>query len=168
MIIAFTGHRPPKAGLTYSHKAEGDWAAVNAVRAYLREHRPEFCITGGALGFDTLAARACVYEQVPFKVYVPCQGHSSRWPQEAQLRYQRMLELASEVKLVTDARYSAWAMMRRNEAMVDHANMVLAWWDGTPGGTKNCIDYAEQQGKTVRSLYFSSAGPDVGDGDNIW
>jgi uncharacterized phage-like protein YoqJ len=79
-----------------------------------------------------------------------------------------MLELASEVKLVTDARYSAWAMMRRNEAMVDHANMVLAWWDGTPGGTKNCIDYAEQQGKPVRSLYFPPAGPDAGDGDNIW
>ena len=29
--------------------------------------------------------------------------------------------------------------------MVDHSDRVLAVWDGSSGGTKNCIDYAKEK-----------------------
>ena len=33
--------------------------------------------------------------------------------------------------------------------MVDHSNLVIAVWNGTPSGTKNTIDYAERKGVKV-------------------
>ena len=30
----------------------------------------------------------------------------------------------------------------RNEWMVDHSNRVIAYYNGTPGGTRNTIEYA--------------------------
>lgn len=33
--------------------------------------------------------------------------------------------------------------------MVDHADKVLAVWNGSTSGTLNCIKYAEKLGKSV-------------------
>lgn len=33
--------------------------------------------------------------------------------------------------------------------MVDNSDAVIAVWDGTAGGTKNCFDYATKIGKKI-------------------
>ncbi len=38
-------------------------------------------------------------------------------------------------------------MQKRNEWMVDNCDMLVAVWDGTDGGTYNCIDYAKRMKK---------------------
>ncbi len=38
---------------------------------------------------------------------------------------------------------------RRNEWMVDHSAKVIAIYNGTAGGTKKTIDYAERLGVKV-------------------
>jgi uncharacterized phage-like protein YoqJ len=35
-------------------------------------------------------------------------------------------------------------MQVRNEWMVDHCNDLLAVWDGSDGGTGNCVRYAQR------------------------
>lgn len=40
-------------------------------------------------------------------------------------------------------------MQKRNEYMVDHSDKVIAVWDGSKSGTKNCIDYAKKVGKDI-------------------
>ena len=40
--------------------------------------------------------------------------------------------------------YTPDCMMRRNRYMVDHASLLLACYDGRPGGTMNTILYAER------------------------
>ena len=40
-------------------------------------------------------------------------------------------------------------MMRRNRYMVDRASLLLACFDGRPGGTMNTILYAERSGVKV-------------------
>lgn len=40
-------------------------------------------------------------------------------------------------------------MQKRNEWMVDRIDELLAIYNGTPGGTKNCIDYAKKLGKPI-------------------
>ena len=40
----------------------------------------------------------------------------------------------------------------RNEWMVDHSNRVIAYYNGTPGGTRNTIEYAEKKGIEVVML----------------
>lgn len=42
-----------------------------------------------------------------------------------------------------------WLMQKRNEYMVDLADRVIAVWDGSKGGTANCIKYAEKVGKEI-------------------
>ena len=106
--------------------------------------------TGMALGADTVFARAVLKLRdagTPIRLHcaIPCQNHSSRWLPESKQEYNRILSLADEVHLVTDAPYAPALMQRRNEYMVDRADLVLALWDGTCGGTGNCIRYARQK-----------------------
>ena len=37
--------------------------------------------------------------------------------------------------------------------MVDRSDSIVALWNGTSGGTKNCIDYAEKKGKPIINLW---------------
>jgi uncharacterized phage-like protein YoqJ len=46
-----------------------------------------------------------------------------------------------------------WVMQRRNEWMVDHCDILYAFWDGTSGGTANCVKYAAQIGKPYVNLW---------------
>ena len=36
-------------------------------------------------------------------------------------------------------------MSMRNEWMVDHSGRVIAYYNGTPGGTRNTIEYAKRK-----------------------
>ena len=154
MKVAFTGHRPPKGRLTYSHMSEADKLAVRCVRRFLADNKAELCIVGGALGFDTLAARAAFQQSISYHVYVPFTGQESKWPVEAQRRYHKMLELADKVIVVSAGGFSPRAMQVRNEAMVDACDHLVAWWDGASGGTWNCIQYAGSVGVPFTNLYM--------------
>lgn len=48
------------------------------------------------------------------------------------------------------AKYGRSAPIRRNDIIVDNADMVLAFWDGSSHGTKYTIDYAKRMGKPVK------------------
>ncbi len=150
MVICGTGHRPAKLG-GYSLAASD--RVQQACIAGLITLSPSLVITGGALGFDQCLAYACVDASIPFDVYVPCRGQSSVWPAASVAAYDRLLGLARRVVLVTDAPYTPAAMDARNRAMVDASSHVLTIWDGTPGGTANCIRYATSLSRPITNLY---------------
>lgn len=50
------------------------------------------------------------------------------------------------VVYVTDAPYTRTCMQMRNQWMVDHCDALVAIWDGSSGGTENCVNYAKDQG----------------------
>ena len=49
--------------------------------------------------------------------------------------------------------YAAWKMQKRNEWMADKATRIVALWDGSPGGTANCIAYASKIGRPIDNLW---------------
>lgn len=55
-------------------------------------------------------------------------------------------------------RYGRAAPIRRNDIIVDNADLVLAFWDGSSHGTKYTIDYAKSHGKKVRVFVPSQKG----------
>jgi uncharacterized phage-like protein YoqJ len=69
-------------------------------------------------------------------------------------KYEWAMERAAQVVETDQAtKYPGpWVYEVRNRWMVDNSDKVLAWWDGTSGGTKNCIDYADDKGVFVSYL----------------
>ena len=59
----------------------------------------------------------------------------------------------AEVVFVSEPGYAAWKMQVRNKWMVDNSDLVLALWNGTDGGTANCVRYAEKVGKPITNLW---------------
>lgn len=150
MIVAGTGHRPNKLG-GYSTEAKARLVRI-AMRGLCRPHTTK-AITGMALGWDTALAVACWTLNIPFTAAVPFRGQESRWPKESQELYHWLLDRAKEVVYVCDAGYAPWKMQVRNEWMIDNCDSVLALWDGSKGGTGNCIAYADKVGRPIVNLY---------------
>lgn len=151
MIVSFTGHRPDKLG---------GWdplhPAVTAVRKALRDALalawPERVLSGMAVGVDQWAAETCVELGIPFVAALPCDAVDSAWPQVSRARYQALLKKATEIVVVSPGQYKPWKMQRRNEYLVDHCDLLMAVHDGSSGGTKNTLVYAEQVGRKVMKL----------------
>jgi uncharacterized phage-like protein YoqJ len=147
-IIAATGHRPSKLPTGYNPKPliklAGQWLDVNA---------PDLIISGMALGWDQAVALAAIERSILVHAYVPFVGQADKWPAQSHATYQRILQACDEVKVICPGGYLPEKMQKRNEAMVDACDRLLALWDGTSGGTGNCITYAEIMGVPYENLW---------------
>ena len=147
--LAITGHRPDKLG-GYS-----DEVYTRLVRMYTHvftDLKPARVISGMALGADQAAAEAALGLGIPVTAAVPFTGQESKWPAASQARYREMLA-GCTVIVVSEGGYSTAAMQRRNEWMVDHADLLLTLWNGSSGGTRNCVDYAHRVGRNIIHLW---------------
>lgn len=152
MIIAATGHRPEKLG---GYSPEAFDRLYRLACWYLMARQPSAVISGLALGWDQAWAKAAIELGIPCHGAVPFEGQQSRWPEESQARYWALRNQCASVTIVCDAGYSARAMQLRNIWMVGHCNLVCALWDGTAGGTANCVKYAQKVGRAVENIYSS-------------
>lgn len=155
--IAITGHRPDKLGNDYDLVSPlVDRIRKNIVKILLEKKSLGYdlkLITGMALGIDTLFAKIAIAGNIPFIAAVPFKGQERLWPQKSQIRYLRMLELAEKVIYVSPGGYEANKMQIRNEWMVKECDLLIAVWNGTPGGTANCVRFAQQVDKPI--LYIN-------------
>lgn len=149
MIIAFTGHRP-------NHPKMGGWdndtvqiEIMRRIEAALAVLKPDKCISGMALGVDQWAALVCIKMKIPFIAAVPFVGQESIWPDKSKELYKKILEKAEQVEIVSEGGYSVGKLQVRNQWMVDNCDMLVAVFDGSKGGTHNCVKYAEKKGKEV-------------------
>lgn len=150
MIICGTGHRPNKLG-GYSTDAERQlWQFA---KTQLMRLRPKLVISGGALGWDTALARAAFVLKIPYDLYVPFRGQELAWPPASRESYHKMVNYANSVVICSDGGYAAWKMQERNKRMVCASTKVLALWDGSSGGTANCVAFATQIGKPVDNCW---------------
>jgi uncharacterized phage-like protein YoqJ len=151
MIVGVTGHRPPKCGNYEGTDPLALWIKME-LRNVLRELQPLYLITGMALGVDQWTAEACVELNIPFIAAVPFPGQAKAWPPESQEKYQRLIKQAREIVIVNDGIYENWKMQARNEWIVDHINVLIAVFDGSPGGTANTVNYADRIKREKRRI----------------
>ncbi len=156
MIVAFTGHRPDKLGAW-----DPGHPVVVRVRKALRDELarnwPFYAISGMAQGVDTWAAEACVEMGIPFIAALPCDGWGQQWSLPAQERFQALLRKAKETVVVSAGPYKPWKLQKRNEWMVDHCTRLLAVFDGSAGGTYNCLAYAAEVRREIVYLEWREA-----------
>jgi uncharacterized phage-like protein YoqJ len=149
--LTVTGHRPPKIG---------GYSRVNPIRQALRaeyariirELEPEEGISGMAQGVDQDFAEVLLTFGVRLIAAVPFPGQEVQWPMEARQRYHEILSRAWEVQIISEE-FTPQAMQRRNIWMVDRCSHVLAVWNGSGGGTANCVRYAEKQKKPIIRIH---------------
>ncbi len=156
MIVSGTGHRSDKFFLPgISGYADDNplrlWIKQQATQ-YLLQVRPLYVISGMAIGFDQDLAEVCVELGQPFIAAVPFLGQERSWPWQAQQRYKTLIAKAYEVVVVWEGGYSRDAMTARNHWMVDHSNVLLAAFDGTPGGTANTVNYANRVQRDIEFI----------------
>lgn len=148
MIVAFTGHRlgPKLLGFqeNYLHVA-----LKKAMTSELLKLNPDLVIVGGAIGVDTWAAEIALENKIPYLLAVPFIGQERIWPQKSQDHYKYLKSTAAEVVIVCEGGYSSWKMQKRNEYMVNRCDKLIAVWDGTSGGTGNCVKYAGSINKEI-------------------
>jgi uncharacterized phage-like protein YoqJ len=113
-------------------------------------------ISGGATGIDQFFALEVLKlkavktnHDIHLTIARPFPSQHIKWPGHVQSQFLSICQQADLVVDVSPDPYAAWKMQTRNIWMVDRADRVLAVWDGTPGGTTNCVNYALQQNKPV-------------------
>lgn len=150
MIIAATGHRPNKLG---GYAPSVFDALVALAVGYIEEMKPTKGISGMALGWDMAWAQALIHCRVPFIAAIPFVGQEAVWPYQSKNHYHSLLKKAETIYPVCPPGYAAWKMQKRNEWMVNQCDRLVALYDGTSGGTANCVGYARKKQKDIDNLW---------------
>jgi len=142
----FTGHRPEK--LHINEEAVRTILA-NAVDTAIANGFVTF-ISGMARGVDIWAAEIVLDRKmnnpdIRLICALPYPDFERNWRDSWQQRYKEIIARADWVKTICPA-FSMASYQRRNEWMVDHSALVIAIYNGTLGGTRNTLDYAERHG----------------------
>lgn len=146
---SFTGHRPERLDLPETQVIQ--WLAEQ-IRQAVEDGYTDF-ISGMQRGVDIWAAEEVLKlreEGAEVRLLAACafEGMESRWNCEWRARYERILEEADEVTFVSRIP-SRRAFFQRNHWMVDRSTRLIGIYTGTPGGTKETIQYAKKHGLQV-------------------
>ena len=148
ITCCFTGHRSiPK----------NDLFAVceqlqHAIRVLYEDGYRHF-VAGGALGFDTLAARAVLalkphLEGITLTLVLPCADQADAWEEKDRAEYGRIKSLADEVVCLAPA-YFDGCMQKRNQAMVDASSACIAYLTRSRSGAGQTVRMAEKAGHRI-------------------
>lgn len=147
VIAAATGHRPSKL------PTDAESQVKVAYRKALTQLKPDWFISGMAIGVDTWAAEVALELGIKLWAAVPFEGQERRWVPADQERFKSILARASKTTIVCQGTYDPKMFQKRNIFMVDNCTILLAYWDGTPGGTGNCVKYARKVNRNMTNLF---------------
>jgi uncharacterized phage-like protein YoqJ len=139
LTVAVTGHRPVKLG---GYSEATDLQLIALARFILTETKPAKVISGMALGWDINVAYTAITMKIPVVAAIPFKGQELMWPKASQERYHAILRRCAEVHIISPGDYASVKMQLRNEWMVKRCDWLIALWNGTHGGTGNCVNYA--------------------------
>ena len=174
LTCCFTGHRPQHLGVPRGSEAETALKnrIAGEVLRLIEEQNVRHFISGMALGVDTCAAGIVLkmkelYPEVTLECALPCKGQDRHWKKADRAEYARILAAADKVTLLQDT-YTPFCMQLRDAYMVDAADIVLAVWNGSKGGTAYTVNCARKRGRTIIILppaekkQVGSPQPEVG------
>lgn len=144
--VCFSGHR-----VLYDSKDEIENRLEKAIRQCITNGAENF-MAGGALGFDTLAARTVLrlkkeYPKIRLVLALPCppSEQTLRWTNQQKGEYQEILEQADEV-ITLSPKYVNGCMLERNRYMVNNSVKLIHYLRSDRGGTKYTVKYAKTRG----------------------
>lgn len=103
---------------------------------------------GGAVGFDTLAA-FCVlalkkrYPHIKLHLILPCKDQDKNFREDMREFYRYVIKVADSVTY-TQEKYHSGVMLIRNRALVDGADVCVAYLKSLKGGTYQTVNLARR------------------------
>lgn len=176
--LAFTGHRPAQLGGYDENNPIAACVKAKLKELILQSYESGYrtFITGMAMGVDQWAGQIVAemkntYPDVKLVAAIPFASQSSVWYPKNKQVWLNLLTSCDEIYVIdqqpdtsitldelldlsqipnTDAKYLiSHKLNKRNEWMVDKADSILAIFKHTPGGTANCVQYAQSKGKRI-------------------
>lgn len=156
--VSFTGHRPDKL----PYLSEKDPLCIGlkkrleeTVRELIADGADAF-YSGMALGVDMWAAELVLklreeFPNITLTAVVPCPEQADMWSEEQQERYNGILARCDKI-ITTSPRYGKGCMLKRNRALVDLCDILVAVFDGSRGGTMQTVNYAKSQRRKIEML----------------
>lgn len=159
---AFTGHRPEF--LPWGRREDDPRCAQikEELRQAVERAYDEGCrhfICGMARGGDFYFAEAVLKlkegkADITLEAAIPHPEQAKGWSAEDRERYRRILERC-EVETLVQQSYTPDCLMRRNQYMVEHAQRLIALYNGRcRGGTYATINFALDKKRTLDILYL--------------
>lgn len=149
--ISVTGHRPDKLG------GYAPCAKHRAIRRHMRDtlldlkakHGELTIYSGGALGIDQFWMQVGHYLELPVVAILPFPSFDRIWPQESKDELKELLDKCVEVRYSSqdhEAKTKAEitvALYKRNQDLVAACDTLVAYWNGTTGGTAHAVRSAK-------------------------
>ena len=156
---AFTGHREGK--LPWGSQEDDPRCQDLKKRIFdtiesLYHNGVRHFICGMASGCDLYFCEAVMAlraerPDVTIEAAIPWEGQADRWPAPLKKRYGRLVS-ECDYQTVVRKQYAPDCMLRRNRYMVDHSAVLIAAYNGAPGGTRSTMLYAMRQGLDIIEL----------------
>ena len=113
-------------------------------RLYTRGYRIFVC--GGAVGYDTLAARAVMelrdeFSDTQLVLCLPCRDQDKYFSEPQKREYERILNECDGYEVLYD-RYVRGCMHARNRKMADMSSACVAFCEKETGGSAYTVHYA--------------------------
>ncbi len=139
--VCFTGHREIKD----EHYYRVMFILRQLIEEKIKDGYTVFC-TGGALGFDTLAALTVLrmkmqHPDIELHLYLPCKNQAEKWSASDKEVYSKTIKESDKVVYLAE-NYTPFCMAERNRALVDNSSFCIAYCIQPKGGTAYTISYA--------------------------
>ncbi len=150
--VCFTGHRdiPSRAAMALP-------GLLEEVIADLCERGAVTFRTGGAMGFDTVAALKVLdmkarYPAIRLELILPCRNQTERWDESAVRTYEYILAHADTHRFLFDS-YLEGCMLERDRRLVEGSDVCVAYCNRSQGGTAYTCMLAMKAGLEIINLH---------------
>lgn len=153
--VCFTGHRnAASTGVSLYPRL------IQLITEYIKLGTTDF-YTGGAIGFDTLAARAVLYfkeqpaySHIRLHLVLPCcsEDQTRRWTSTQRAEFQDILSKADDVIYITNGHYYDGCLRDRNKKLIELADACICYCNDMRSGTGQTVRMAQNKGIFIDNL----------------
>ncbi len=158
MSVAFSGYRTSKIMHTNPDPLiirSIESKLLTAIETLYAQGMRNF-ISGGAIGFDTLAAQAVLHSKdshpdISLTLAIPFSGHDYNFSPKQKTRLQKIAASADHIIYVSQ-KFHDRAYLDRNKFMLRNSSTLVCYFDGQRGGTMYTVNRALRLGHKIINL----------------
>ncbi len=148
----FTGYRPSKLPYLKDEQSEEYQKLYRLLTEAVREAAEagyDYFISGFAQGIDLMAAEIVIALrrdgwEIELEAALPAPNQTNGWDDFDRGIYYMLLDRADR-RICLDRKMTRYSALKRNEYMIQEADLVIAVFDGRKGGTAHTVGLARKK-----------------------